>query len=222
MKFVLDERLKHRLTGLVVIISVAIIFVPAMIKRSNQRLEESINVSIQLPPKPSVPSVNVSKQETIFNEVKVAHVDIPAVPAAPAVIKPVARPTQIVKLDVPVNKKTNPAATVRRSELPKKVVNTTTVSRADLPNKLVKTIAMKEGGYGVQLASFGQQVNAQALVNRLKSHGYPANYNKISTRQGAFYKVVVGQLAKRDDAEFLQKKLSQNMQLKGFVVKTDA
>ncbi|MFZ4076576.1 MAG: SPOR domain-containing protein [Legionellaceae bacterium] len=206
MKFILDERLKHRLTGVVVIISIAIIFVPAMIKRSNQRLEESINVSIQLPPKPSVPTVNVSKQEVIFDTIKVAHVDIPAV------VKPVVRePSEIAKISEPLPKKQVAAA----------VKAPTQVSRAELPAKLAKTISLKEGAYGVQLASFGQQENAQALVNRLRGHGYQANYNKVVTRQGAFYKVVVGQVAKRGEAESLQKRLAQNMQLRGFVIKTD-
>ena len=198
MKFTIDERLKHRLTGLVVIVSIAIIFVPAMIKRSNQRLEESINVSIQLPPKPAAPVVNVSKQQTVFDTVKVARIDIPAV------VEPVSRrPSEIAKIIEP---------------LPKKAVKPNIISRVDLPKKIAKTIAVKEGLYAVQLASFGSQANAQALVTKLRTRGYQASYKKITTRQGAFYKVVVGQLAKRDDAELLQKKLAQNMQLKGFVV----
>ena len=37
MKFVMDERIKHRLTGLVVILSIAAIFLPEQVKKSNQR-----------------------------------------------------------------------------------------------------------------------------------------------------------------------------------------
>lgn len=198
MKFTIDERLKHRLTGLVVIVSIAIIFVPAMIKRSNQRLEESINVSIQLPPKPVAPVVNISKQKTVFDAVRVARIDIPAV------VEPVSRrPSEIAKIVEP---------------LPKKVIKPSVISRTELSKNLAKTIAVKEGLYAVQLASFGSQANAQALVAKLRTRGYQASYKKITTRQGAFYKVVVGQLAKRNDAELLQKKIAQNMQLKGFVV----
>lgn len=211
MKITFDERLKHRLTGLVVIVSIAIIFVPAMIKRSNQRLEESINVSIQLPPKPVAPEVNVSKKEAIFDSIKVAHVDIPAPQ------RPIARevPSEIAQIAEPVQKMTEKAA-------PVVVKMDNPVPVKALPQQLAKTIAIKQGRYGVQLASFGQQVNAEALVKRLKNQGYQANYNKVQTRQGAFYKVVVGQLAKRNEAEILQKKLAQNLQLRGFVVESDA
>ena len=37
MKLMMDERVKHRLTGVVVLVSIAVIFVPAMIKKSNKR-----------------------------------------------------------------------------------------------------------------------------------------------------------------------------------------
>ena len=38
MKFVMNEQLKHRLTGLVVLLSLGVIFVPAMIKKSTRHL----------------------------------------------------------------------------------------------------------------------------------------------------------------------------------------
>ncbi len=55
MKFMISERIKHRITGLIVILSVIAIFVPAMIKKSNQRPEEKVSLSIHLPPKPIAP-----------------------------------------------------------------------------------------------------------------------------------------------------------------------
>ena len=41
MKFVMDERLKHRLTGVVVILAIAAIFVPAVMKKSNQHSKQN-------------------------------------------------------------------------------------------------------------------------------------------------------------------------------------
>lgn len=77
MNLAIDERTKHRLTGLAVIMAVAIIFVPAMLKKSNQRLEENIHLSVQLPPKPQAPKVNVAEKEAVLETVKVAKLPMP-------------------------------------------------------------------------------------------------------------------------------------------------
>lgn len=90
MKLVLDERVKHRLIGLAVIISIGAIFAPAIIKKSNQRIDDNVSVSVQLPPKPIPPKVAMPEEDEMFETVKVAHVDIPDVPeeiAKPALAK---------------------------------------------------------------------------------------------------------------------------------------
>ena len=66
MKLVLDERLKHRLVGFAVIISIAAIFAPAMIKKSNQRFETKHFASIRLPQKPMLPDVSPPEKQVLF------------------------------------------------------------------------------------------------------------------------------------------------------------
>lgn len=83
MKLITDERVKHRLTGVVVILSIAIIFVPAMIKKSNQHLGENINLSIKLPPRPELPKVAVLEEKAVFDAVKVARVSMPTMAQPP-------------------------------------------------------------------------------------------------------------------------------------------
>jgi DedD protein len=83
--FSIDERTKHRLTGLAVILAVAIIFVPAMIKKSNQRLEENIHLSVQLPPKPSAPKVVMAQKDAMFEAVNQMTMEVPVTAAAPAI-----------------------------------------------------------------------------------------------------------------------------------------
>jgi DedD protein len=212
----MDERVKHRLTGVVVIIAIAIIFVPAMIKKSNQRLSENINVSVKLPPKPILPDVAVAQEKAVFNTVKVARVDVPVVNTNVA-------STQLAKNDV-VAPSLNRVSSSSSLHVATKVIPLSTQS---LPvSAATKSIALqpklvKSEAYVVQLASFNQQHNAELLVTRLKSKGYQASYTKIASKQGDVYKVVVGQVAKRDDAQLLQKKLADNMQLQGFIVKTE-
>lgn len=216
MKLMMDERVKHRLTGVVVIISIAVIFVPAMIKKSNQRMGENINVSIKLPPKPVLPDVAMVKENALFDTIKVAHVEIPTLVAPPLVSQVASsvpleiKPTP-VKLNEPRVAKVAPPASAP-------VQAKTTL--AALPAKVIKAVALKEGIYVVQLASFSQQSNAALLVTRLRGKGYKANYIKMTGKQGDIYKVLVGELNRRDDAQLLQKKLAESLQLNGFIVRT--
>ena len=218
MKFVMDERLKHRLTGVVVILAIAAIFVPAVMKKSNQHFEEKLNFSVRLPPRPILPDVAVTKEKAIFQTVKVAHVDIPAVVQVP-------RLTQIAKAEPLSVKSSLPAApiiNVRPALAKVDVVVGPAVKAASAPRKLAKVSSrVKKAVYAVQIASFTQKVNAQSLVTRLRSKGFNASYSKFSSKQGAFYKVTVGELNQKDEAINLQKKLVLSMQLNGFIIKTD-
>ncbi|WP_133134998.1 SPOR domain-containing protein [Legionella rowbothamii] len=76
MKLVINEKLKHRLVGISVILSLGAIFLPAMMKKSSQRLENNLSVNVQLPPKPVAPNVAVTDEEQMFKTIKIAKVNI--------------------------------------------------------------------------------------------------------------------------------------------------
>lgn len=79
MKVDIDEKVKHRFVGIAVIISIGIVFAPAVLKKSQHHLEDGVSLSVKLPPKPLVPQVSVREPKTLFQTVKVAHVDVPSV-----------------------------------------------------------------------------------------------------------------------------------------------
>ena len=223
MKLMMNERIKHRLTGLVVIVSIAVIFLPAMMKKSNQRFEESLNVSLKLPAKPVLPKVAIPNEQAMFQSVKVAHVDIQAVTPTPhpsAIAKAEPLSTTVahqVRAVAAVTKPIKPAL-LRLSAKNKPVLLSKKTSK---PLPLPKTtVALKKDLYAIQLASFAEQSNARLLVSRLRGQGYVASYNKFNGKQGDYYKVIVGQLKQRVEAVTLQKKLADNMQLSGFIIKT--
>lgn len=76
MKLVMDEKLKHRLIGLAVIISLAAIFAPAVMKKSSQHLDSSYSVNVKLPPKPIAPNVVLTDEKDMFKTIKIAKVEI--------------------------------------------------------------------------------------------------------------------------------------------------
>lgn len=79
MKLVIDEKLKHRLIGLAVIISLGAIFAPAIMKKSSQRIDGNFSVNVNLPPKPLAPDVITRDESELFKTIKVAKVSIPSV-----------------------------------------------------------------------------------------------------------------------------------------------
>lgn len=214
VKLMMDERVKHRLTGAVVILSAAVIFLPAVLKKSNQRFEESSHISLKLPEKPALPKVAIPNQKVLFESVKVAHVELPKViedDTAPVIAKAASLSQPKAVALVPVAVKTPTLAVKTAPVLPVKTVTT--------PEKKV-ALLIKKDLYAVQLASFTQERNAISLVARLKKEGFHAAYKKFNGKQGLFYQVTVGALDKKMHAVILQKKLAQNLQLKGLIIKT--
>ncbi|KTC98079.1 SPOR domain-containing protein [Legionella erythra] len=256
MKFIMDERVKHRLVGIAVILSVVAIFMPAIMKKSSQRFDDNVSMSVKLPPKPALPKVSMPDEKEMFKTVKVAHVDIPPIdeeakpestlakaeplsqmnkgPAiiaeeestknAPAIAIANAKP-EIAKA---VKAQTQPAriAQAKKRVMAKPVSKPAAlqiaVKKAEPVAKRTLTTAnaATRYGYAVQLATFSQQRNAMALIARLKSKGYQARFNKVVDNKGTVYKVIVGNLKERQQAQKLQQQLASAIQLNGFIVTT--
>ncbi|MDF1646876.1 MAG: SPOR domain-containing protein [Legionellaceae bacterium] len=242
MNLAIDERTKHRLTGLVVIMAVAIIFVPAMLKKSNQRLEENIHVSVQLPPKPSTPKVAVTEEKAVFDTVKVAQVALP-VPTEPTPASQIARIEKLTSKPTvkPIAAMTpTPASKQSQKPMIKKAVMTKPTTRPvekqtspvfvkapeAIPFNPKPVLAQQDKAsteaFAVQLAAFNVEQNAEKLVARLREQGYKARYYTITSDKGdASYKVTVGQLDDRADARILKNKLIESTKLEGFIVKRE-
>lgn len=221
MTLVVDERLKHRLVGLLVVASLAAIFIPAFLKHSNKQFDSknTRTVALTLPQKPALPETAPPKEETMFKRVKVAHVqlDLPeqvesAVPSLPELPKrtvhnmPEPQPVVPSKEVVAVVQK--PVATPPAKPIAVAVVK----PRVSLSH------SAPQHGYSVQLATLREVNNAKALVSRLLSKGYKARLLTLNTPKGVMYKVLVGNLAQRSEAWRLQEQLVSTMQLKGMVV----
>lgn len=215
MKRILSEQNKHRIIGVLVILSVLMLIMPAVMKKSTQRFEENLSVSLKLPARPMLPKVAVPSSKTMFKSVKVAKVDIPKAPSVPA--------TSLIAKAEPLNKQT---ALLQKSMIAsvnhqfKTVANKPVqTAQRETNAKKIALAANARSIFSVQVATFVQQSNASHLVDQFKRQGFAATYHKINNEKGEFYRVVVGQLSEREQALSLQKKIASNMQLNGFVVK---
>jgi DedD protein len=166
MKFVMDERLKHRLVGLAVVISLAVIFVPAVVKKSTQRFDGKNITTVKLPLKPAMPKIALPEEQAMFKRVKVAHVEIPAfeqktpatiakaqslsdmnevkpsiivaanAPVIPAVITNKATPPVVPKDTVNVNKETG----LVTAKLTKALAKTSVASVVNTKQKVARAV----------------------------------------------------------------------------------
>lgn len=236
MKLLMDERLKHRIIGLAVVVSIAAIFAPAIIKKSHQRFDANVNVSIKLPPKPILPNVPVAKEKTVFETVKVAHVEIPPIPKPTkqvlAQAQPLNQPAEVKQAvgSMVAQAKVEPLIRVKPKSslvlaatkvISKQKKQVKPLSATIKPNQTVRLANAKDKeAYFVQLATFTKQQNAEVLLKKLRLKGYKAAYNKISTPTGPVYKVIVGQGDPKEVALHLQKQLASSMQINGFIITT--
>ncbi|MBA3536134.1 MAG: SPOR domain-containing protein [Tatlockia sp.] len=270
MKLVMDERVKHRLIGLAVILSIGAIFAPAIMKKSSQRIDGNVNVSVKLPAKPAQPHLDMAEKKAMFETVKVAHVDLPNVNSKQLPLPSLAKAEQLSKsmernelagetlalADEELIPKTSalateaqsskentpafnnshvavvhkvakglkfssPAAKVKTKDIAKNIKATKPLAKTINKPLAKNTLGTSfKKAYAIQLATFSQQHNADILITRLKAKGYPATFTKVKTNDGFVFKVMVGQVNKNEQAQVLQAKLANAVQIKGFIVTT--
>ena len=209
MRWLTDDKIKHRIIGLAVLLSIALVFVPAMVKKSNQRLDEKMNLSVRMPKKPTPTEVTAEKPKELFKALTVAHVVLPQVVENKSAVK-VARAESLSGQTMATRTVLQKAPVVANNA---KQMSKPAPSFASA--KIAAQIkSVKKDMFSVQLASFSRQDNALSLIQQLHKKGFNASFD----RRGGQYRVLVGQL-QLDQAKNLQKKLASATQLNGFLVK---
>jgi DedD protein len=212
----LDKAYKQRMVGALVLVALAVIFLPMLFSRQDE--QRQVNVDAPAAPQaPAVPQVQVEPvvvpepqalpQEPVPSDEEIAAQQAPstpiapsasvAAPPAPPAAKPVTPPAPVVK---PV-----PAPAQPITAAPGKPV--TTPSRVDANGLSVS--------WSVQLASLASRESAESLQKTLRSQGYNAYIRSADGKNRVF----VGPLIERAEADRLRDLLSRQQNLKGFVVR---
>lgn len=195
----MNEQLKKRLVGAIVLVALAVIFVPMLLegdKRSGIPMFGSnvpeppenrvgmVDIPLQVPPPPAYAPVVVERE-------------LPPEPAPAAAPEPVPAPV----------------ATPAPPPPPKPAAPVQPVKPAD-----VVTAKPAAGeSWAVQVGSFSEQANAIRLRDSLRGKGYPAYVEQVKLASGTSYRVRVGPTLSRADAEAIQTKLAKIDQ-RGIVV----
>jgi len=206
----MDQKLKQRLTGAIVLVALAVIFVPIILEgpdddwtpRSHSipeqpQMDYRADMELELPkPMP----VEEPRSGSVITEA------LELQEAAPAPDQP----PQVEQQSAPATEKTPvPVAA------PPKPVK---AAPAPVPPKPEKVAEPTIKGWFVQVGSFGQEMNASGLRERLKSAGYDARLHKVAIGKGYAYRVLVGPSSSRAAAEKTAARLKTGQQLAGMVI----
>jgi DedD protein len=214
----LDKAYKQRMVGALVLVALAVIFLPMLFSRQDEQRQVTVEAP-SAPQAPSVPQVQVDPvvvpepqalpQEPVPSDDEIAQQAVPAKPIAPAApVAPAAKPVAPAPAPVPV-----PALAAKPSAAPSQPISAapskpdTTQSRVDANGLSVS--------WSVQLASLSSRESAESLQKDLRSQGYNAY---IRTADGK-NRVFVGPLIERAEADRLRDLLGRQKNLKGFVVR---
>lgn len=202
----LDKTYKQRMVGALVLVALAVIFLPMLFSRQDEQRQVTVEAPAA-PQAPSVPPVQVQPvvvpepqslpQEPVPSDDDIAQQEEPSMPIAPVAPAPAAKPVAPAK---PVTPPAQPIA-------PAPGKPDTTQSRVDANGLSIS--------WSVQLASLSSRESAQSLQKTLRSQGYNAY---IRTADGK-NRVFVGPLIERAEADRLRDLLGRQQNLKGFVVR---
>ncbi|MBT2373170.1 SPOR domain-containing protein [Pseudomonas fluorescens] len=210
----LDSAYKQRMVGALVLVALAVIFLPMLFSRQDEQRQVAVEAPAA-PQAPVVPQVQVEPvvvpepqalpQEPVPTDEELAEQQVPSMPVQPSVpvVKPApAAPAVAAKPAAPAPA---PKPVAPQPAAPGKP--DVGQSRID-PNGLPIS-------WSVQLASLANRESAESLQKTLRSQGYNAYIRSADGKNRVF----VGPLIERAEADRLRDLLGRQQNLKGFVVR---
>lgn len=216
----LDKGLLQRIVGALVLVALAVIFVPMLFNREDAGREVAVDAP-RMPEAPVAPDIEPEPVDVpepapddfeIIEEGSVGEESLPAVgeperPSAPIADAPEAAPSS-GPAPAPSQPVTAPVETAPSPVQPAKPApKSAEEQRLDASGLPVS--------WSVQLASLSSRENAEKLQSTLRSQGYNAY---VRTADG-MNRVFVGPLVERAEANRLRDQLQRQQKLDGFVVR---
>ena len=228
----MDDALKRRLTGAVVLVSLAVIFVPMLVEEEpvlSPSIRES-NIPVRPPPvlidpesrRPPPPGprdagaadagTEASADLSLPAPEKAADTPVAEVPPAPPSPAPEAAPPEPVQKRVtetpppPVE----PAPAVAASEPPK---------APEKPAAAPAKASKPPSGWVVQVGTFADKSNAETTLARLRASGFDSFTEETRLGGKTMYRVRVGPEIQRDRAEAQRAEILAKFKLEGQVLK---
>lgn len=196
----LDSAYKQRMVGALVLVALAVIFLPMLFSRHDEQRQVVVEAPAA-PQSPSVPQVQVvpvvvpepqslPEEESVPTDEEVAAQQAPSMPVQPSV--PVVKPAPA------------PAVAAKPAAPGKPDVGQSRIDPNGLPIS-----------WSIQVASLGNREGAAALQKKLRTQGYNAYIRSADGKNRVF----IGPLIERAEADRLRDLLDRQQNLKGFVTR---
>ncbi|MCS9380542.1 SPOR domain-containing protein [Pseudomonas aeruginosa] len=224
----LERGLKQRIVGALVLIALAVIFLPMLFTRE----DESRQVGVEAPPRPkspAMPSVEVQPTEgpelqpgeegiapEIVEEGSPAAAGQPSqpiggLPATP----PATQPPAQAQAQPPAQAQAQAQAQAPAASLPPSQPQPPAAPPSPPPAEKRLDANNLPQSWSVQLASLSNRARAEELQKTLRSQGYNAYIRSFD----GMNRVFVGPVIQRAEADRLRDQLSKQQKLNGFVVR---
>ena len=184
-----EGRLKQRLVGAVVLVALAVIFIPMLLSGGRE---------MEMP----VFGSNVPERSAEITSIQ--HIEIESSPEVSHSVNP---------KRIPIAKGMPEPKIVKEKKTT--IVETITALTKDEEKKPIS----KKNVWAVQVGSFGKRSNALGLKDKLRKKNIHAFVERIIKNNKAVYRVRVGPETSRKKAEALKAKLKKEFKLDGLVVK---
>ncbi|MFL1550395.1 SPOR domain-containing protein [Pseudomonas sp. D47] len=212
----LDSAYKQRMVGALVLVALAVIFLPMLFSRQDEQRQVVVEAPAT-PQAPTVPQVQVEPvvvpdpqalpEEPVPSDEEVAAQQAPTMPVQPSV--PVAKPAPAPAAPVVAAKPAAPAPA------PKPVApQPAAPGKPDVGQSRIDPNGLPIS-WSIQLASLANRDSAEALQKKLRTQGYNAYIRSADGKNRVF----IGPLIERAEADRLRDLLGRQQNLNGFVVR---
>ncbi|MGB1949362.1 MAG: SPOR domain-containing protein [Marinobacter sp.] len=211
------DGLKQRIIGALVLVSLAVIFVPMLFDEPHS---ERTSSSIKIPEEPPFPEVDAPDpvmsdapayrlEEPVDDEATAEQVRSEPVDASAE--RTAAEPAQPEAVDQPVaNSPDTEAPTEEPADSQADGAGGSAAEPAEYTGSL-------DGAWVVQLGSFGSADNARNLRNKVRETGYSSHLQKIQRGDATLTRVFSGPFAEKAEAERAKKALDREFGLNSLV-----
>lgn len=222
----MEQNLKQRLVGALVLISLAVIFLPLVFDGQQQRIDTT-QYAIPEQPALTLKAVDIEPlEQQAAQELAVVNAitqqkqeqEEQAATQMPADANSAANSTA----NVPATQQQSPAAATPTTQ-PASPVATYIEQEKKIDQALQtappgQTVDLAEA-WIIQVGAFSSQPNADGLRDKLKANGYPAFVKPVKVAAGSLFKVYVGPEIRRQRADQQKLELEQKFQLKALILK---
>ena len=208
----MDQAHKQRLVGGIVLLALGLILVPTILDFSQDAPDPMAEA--QIPESP-----DVMKMEVLPLEVWSEPVD-PEIDNSNRIVEtPSAVEQKMVKpSSEPAPKPVEPDAKKASAAKPASVAKAETAANSTSDTTKKSAIPAGASGWVVQIASFSEEPKAFALRDRLRKAGHPV-FIERGRKDGVIYRVKVGPVLQRAEADHLKKLVAKQTKLDGLVMK---